>query len=315
MTQTMRTLTAGLIDYAGLFPPATLDMSPCVENYARYLRTPHAEMLGRLICPVSRLGELSEKAAALMPGTYATSGYREMADDIAPWRVSAIIDGELEPCLDAIDAFNERHADEVHGQAQVDAIEMRVAAPGDIDNALDEIPEDIFPAFEVPQEVVIKGDPRGFIAALAGNSCAGKVRCGGVKPEMIPPVEAVSAFIHACARADAPFKATAGLHHPVRAEYPLTYEGPEPKGVMHGFLNVFLAAALVRTTRIDEETTLRVLNETEASAFSFGEDSCAWRDLKVDLIGLSRVRETFALSYGSCSFEEPVDDLKRLQLL
>lgn len=112
-----------------------------------------------------------------------------------------------------------------------------------------------------------------------------------------------------------PFKATAGLHHPVRAEFPLTYDAPEPRGVMHGFLNVFMGAALVRTRRIDEETTVRVLDETDAEAFTFGEDSWAWRDLSVDLIGLSRVREAFALSYGSCSFEEPVGDLERLGLV
>ncbi|MEZ6242202.1 MAG: hypothetical protein R3B57_04090 [Phycisphaerales bacterium] len=315
MTQTMRTLTAGLIDYAGLFPPAKLEMSPTVENYARYLRSEHAEMLGRLICPVSRLEELSQKGAMLMPGTYATSGYREMADDIPAWRISAIIDGELNACLDAIDLFCEKHSKEEAGLAVVDAIEMRVAAPQEIDDALDEIPEDISPAFEVPQEVVVMGDPRGFIAALAGNSSAAKIRCGGVKPEMIPPSLAIARFIHACARSDVPFKATAGLHHPVRAEFPLTYDAPEPRGVMHGFLNVFMGAALVRTRRIDEETTVRVLDETDAEAFTFGEDSCAWRDLSVDLIGLSRVREAFALSYGSCSFEEPVGDLERLGLV
>ncbi len=315
MTQTMRTLMAGLIDYAGLFPPAKLAMGPSVENYARDLRGAHAEMLGRLICPVSRLGELSEQGAALMPGTYATSGYREMADDIAPWRVSAIIDGGLESCLDAIDAFSERHSKEEAGLAVVDAIEMRVAEAGEIDDALDEIPDDISPAFEIPQDVIISGDPRGFIAALAGNSSAAKVRCGGVEPHMIPPVETIARFIHACARSDVPFKATAGLHHPVRAQHPLTYEPDAPKAVMHGFLNVFLAAALVRVNRIDEATTIEVLGETDPGAFTFEEDSCAWRGQRVDLIGLSRVRETFALSYGSCSFEEPIADLQALKLL
>lgn len=315
MTRTVRTLTAGLIDYAGLFPPAKLDMAPTVENYARYLRTPHAEMLGRLICPASRLAELSERGAPLMPGTYATSGYREMADDIAPWRVSAIIDGPIETCLDAIDAFNERHAREEHGQARVDAVEMRVAAPAEIDDALDVIPEDVSPAFEFPHEVVASGDPRGFIAALAGNDSVAKIRCGGVRADMIPPGAAIAGFIHACARSDVPFKATAGLHHAVRGEHPLTYEPNAPRGVMHGFLNVFLAAALVRAVGIDEATTARVLEEKDAAAFTFDDEKCAWRGVPLDLIALSRVRETFALSYGSCSFEEPVEDLERLELV
>lgn len=315
MTQTMRTLTASLIDYAGLFPPAKLDMATSVENYARYLRSEHAPMLGRFICPVSRLDELTRHGAMLMPGTYATSGYREMADDVAPWRISAIIDAELPACLDRIDAFNAHHSDEAHGLARVDAIEMRVKTPGDIDDALDEIPEDIYPAFEVPQDVVINGDPRGFIAAMAGNGCSGKIRCGGVEASMIPSSGAIARFIIACAQGAVPFKATAGLHHPVRAVYPLTYDQDPPRATMHGFLNVFLAAAMVRTHRIDEARTVEILDDTDPSSFDFTDEHAGWRDLSVDLIQLSRVRETFALSYGSCSFEEPVEDLRGLALL
>ena len=315
MTQTLRTLTASLIDYAGLFPPAGLDMAPSVENYARYLRTEHAEMLGRFICPVSRLDELTERGAMLMPGTFATSGYREMADDVGAWRVSAIIDADLPACLDRIDAFNAHHADEAQGLARVDAIEMRVKAPGDIDDALDEIPEDIYPAFEVPQDVVINADPRGFIAAMAGNGCSAKIRCGGVEESMIPDAGAVARFIIACAQGGVPFKATAGLHHPVRAVYPLTYEQNPPRATMHGFLNVFMAAAIVRTHRVEEAKAVEILEDTDPSSFDFTDEHAGWKDLSLGLIELSRVREAFALSYGSCSFEEPVDDLRALALL
>lgn len=315
MTRTLRTLTASLIDYAGLFPPAKLDMAPSVENYARYLRTEHAEMLGRFICPVSRLDDLTRHGAMLMPGTFATSGYREMADDVAPWRISAIIDGELGSCLDRIDAFNAHHASEAQGLSQIDAIEMRVAEPGAVDDALDEIPEDIYPAFEVPQDVVMNGDPRGFIAAMAGNGCSGKIRCGGVEASMIPDSGAIARFIIACAQGAVPFKATAGLHHPVRAEQNLTYDDNPPRATMHGFLNVFMAAAMVRTHRIDEARAIEIIDDTDPSSFDFTEEHAGWKDLSVDLIQLSRVRETFALSYGSCSFDEPVDDLKALSLL
>ncbi len=315
MTRTLRTLTASLIDYAGLFPPTGLDMPGAVECYARSLRTPHAEMLGRFICPASRLGELSKHGAMLMPGTYATSGYREMADDVAPWRISAIIDADLGECLARIDEFNRQHSDEAQGLAQVDAIEMRTDEPGDIDHALDEIPEDIYPAFEVPQAIIMNGDPRGFIAAMAGNGCTAKIRCGGVKPELIPESAAIARFIIACAQGGVPFKATAGLHHPVRAEQNLTYDADPPRGVMHGFLNVFMAAAMVRIHRINEDETIRILEDQDPTSFAFTDEHASWQDRSVGLIELSRVREAFALSYGSCSFEEPVADLKKLELL
>ena len=133
-------LVTGLFDYAGLFPPARLPMQPVVENYARYAIGEHAWMLGRLACPVSRLDELTEHAAILMPGTHATSGYREHADVLEPWAVSAVIDGPLEPSLDRIGAFEEHHSKEANGLARVDAVEMKAAEPSDIDAALNVSP-------------------------------------------------------------------------------------------------------------------------------------------------------------------------------
>ena len=313
-SDSIRTLLTGLVDYAGLYPPASLDMAPCVENHARYLRGEHPWILGRLICPCSRLEELSGAAAALMPGTYATSGYREMARGEA-WQVSAIIDGPLDECLDAIDAFNERHASEDSGLATIDAIEMRAEAPGRIDEAMERIPETLYPFFEVPPV----GEVRGFVAAVAGyqdqGPAAAKIRTGGVQPEAIPTIERVARFIHACALAGVPFKATAGLHHPIRSEHALTCEPDSPRAVMHGFLNVFLAAGFARGERLDLSEIVAILGETDASRFTFTDDFVKWEGRILETPALARSRRTFAMSYGSCSFEDPVNDLIGLGLL
>ncbi len=308
MTQILRTLIDGLVDYAGLFPPAKLDMQPAVENFHRYTTDEHAHALGRFICPVSRLDEFTQRGALLMPGTFATSGYREMADTREPWRVSALIDGHLDECLTRIDAFNDHHAKEDAGLAKIDALEMRLTEPGDVDEAIEMIPNDIMPFFEFPGTT----DPRGFIAAIAGEDAAAKIRCGGVTPDAIPSVEFVAAFIAACHAAHVPFKATAGLHHPLRAEYALSYEASPPRSTMHGFINVFLAAAMLSERVIADSDLPDLLNETDANAFAFTEQAVSWRDRSLDLVGLARARERFALSYGSCSFEEPIDDLKSL---
>jgi hypothetical protein len=309
-------LLAGLVDYAGLYPPAGLAMQGAVENYARYRVGEHAWMLGRFVCPASRLAELSRCAAPLMPGTFATSGYREHADVTEPWRVSVVVDGTLEAALEEIDRFNERHASEDHGQAVADALEVKAPDASFVDRALDIIPEDIDPFFEVsgltPAE---HGDPRGIIAALAGSAAAAKIRTGGVTPGAFPTAGQIAGFIGACDAADVAFKATAGLHHPVRAEFPLSYEPGGPRGVMHGFLNVFLAAALVRGAGMNAPDAERVLAEGDARAFTFTEKDAAWRGTSVDSARLAAAREGFALSFGSCSFEEPIDDLRRLGLL
>ncbi len=311
----VETLMDGLIDYAGLFPPSKLPMPKAVEIYAGATRAEHAGFVSRFICPVTRLMDLTEHGAVLMPGTYATSGYREMADDLPAWSVSAIIDADLDECIDVIAEFNEHHRFEEHGLARVDAIELRVDSPGDVDDALDLIPDDLSPAFELPRAAVISGDPRGFVAALAGNDALAKVRCGGVTPDLFPAPADLARFLIACHNAEVPFKATAGLHHPVRAEHNLTYEDSPPRAVMHGFLNLFIAAALVKVAGTDEATTTRILEETDPAAFVLTDTDAGWRDLTINLLELARVREAFATAYGSCSIDEPVEDLKALGLL
>jgi len=307
MTRSMEALTRGLIDYAGLFPPSQLELSDAAERYARYLVSPEAPMLGRFICAASRLEALSDAAAALMPGTFATSGYREYVDLGGRWRVSVVCDLGLEKSLDAMDAFNARHDDEGSGLATADAVELRSPAPAEIDAAIDEIPEDVAGFFEVPWTE----DPRGYAAALAGDECFAKIRCGGVTAEAFPSVERVADFLVAAAQGKVAFKATAGLHHPVRAEHALTYEEDAPRGVMHGFVNVFLAAALARGGT-ERGVLVEVLSETDAGAFSFTDEHASWKDRRVGTDELADCRSRFALSYGSCSFEEPIADLREL---
>ena len=314
MKRSLRTLLDGVFDYAGLFPPAQLDMPRACEEFARQRMGEHAWISTRIVCPSSRLEELSAHAA-LMPGTHATSGYREMADTIEPWRISALLPSDaagLERGLDDIDAFNERHADEGGGLAFVDQVELKLTDPGFFDDAMEAIPEDLLPCFEIP---VIDADCRGLVAALSGDSAAAKIRCGGVTESLIPSPSEVAGFIHACRHAAVPFKATAGLHHPVRAEQALTYEPDAPRAVMHGFLNLFMAAALVAHAKLSETDTIRVLEETDPHAFSFTETHASWRDHSIGLVEIAKARESVALGIGSCSVQEPLQDLRSLGLL
>ncbi|MCI0703057.1 MAG: hypothetical protein L0241_18420 [Planctomycetia bacterium] len=141
--------------------------------------------------------------------------------------------------------------------------------------------------------------------------CFAKIRTGSVKPEAIPPVADVAAFILACADRRLAFKATAGLHHPVRAEYPLTYETNAPRAVTHGFVNVFLAAAFAWHGQRDIGP---ILTETDAGTFRF-DDRAHWRDWSLSAEQVHEARNDFAHAFGSCSFEEPVSDLRGLGLL
>ncbi len=149
--------------------------------------------------------------------------------------------------------------------------------------------------------------PVGQLSEVKRAGCYGKIRTGGIKPEGIPSVEAVADFILACAELKLAFKATAGLHHPIRAEYALTYEANSPRGVMHGFLNVFLAAAFAWA---GERHIVPILNETDPKAFRFDEQA-HWRNRTLTVEQIQSARQHFIHAFGSCSFSEPIDDLQK----
>lgn len=135
-----------------------------------------------------------------------------------------------------------------------------------------------------------------------------KIRTGGVTPGAIPSVESVASYIGACAERQLPFKATAGLHHPVRKVHRLTYEPDAASAMMHGFINVFLAAAFAwhGERQIDP-----IVAETDPAAFRF-DDQAHWRGLSLSSDEIAEARRSFAHSFGSCSFEEPIEDLQAL---
>jgi hypothetical protein len=138
-----------------------------------------------------------------------------------------------------------------------------------------------------------------------------KVRTGGLTPESIPAAEDLAEFLCGAAERRLAFKATAGLHHPLRSERPLTYAADAPRGVMHGFVNVFLAAGFA-WHGADRGTVLEVLKETDAGTFQFHDDRAFWRDQSLSTEQISEARREFAHSFGSCSFEEPLADLRDL---
>ena len=138
-----------------------------------------------------------------------------------------------------------------------------------------------------------------------------KVRTGGLTPDAIPPSERLSAFLLDAAARRLPFKATAGLHHPIRSLHPLTYAADAPQAVMHGFVNVFVAAAFA-WHHAPREMVVEIINDVDPHAFAFDDDELTWRGHRLGTSQIEEVRRDFAHSFGSCSFEEPIADLRSL---
>lgn len=317
----------GIIDYAGLFPPAKLSLNKAIHNYASYRKGSDSWMLSRFVIPASMLHEVNKYGNELFtkgtsfPFSVLGSG-TETVDEFGE-EVHAVISY----CAD----FCEAH------QGQVSTGMMEIKLPHEpvlaqdadrlkklMDNTAMQLqnsplaPNTIF--YEGLMDESWQKDNEAIIQALAAHNnnfsidknyqFAGyKIRCGGVKKELFPSVDQV-AFVLNCARKNGvALKGTAGLHHPVR------HYADEVQTKMHGFFNVFGGAMLAHANDFDETTLQEVLNEEDPKRFKFTDEKFFWKDYSVSVDKIKALREKSLLSYGSCSFDEPREDLQKLQFL
>jgi len=284
----LRALLEGIVDYAGLFPPAALDMPSAVRNYALYRSDPASWMLGRFVVPVARLDEFSAARASIENGT-------------GPWRLSALLGSALASDVERVRGFNQSQG----GKAVIDSLEGKLTTPAEIEHAARAVGGEL----ELFAELPLDADPTPLVAAVKHSGIKAKMRTGGVVASAVPSAESVVRFMRTCLDVGVAFKATAGLHHPLRAVYRLTYDAGGPTGLMFGYLNVFLAAAFLAHGMSGADAA-RLLDERNASAFTFDDDRISWSGFVVSASQLRQVREQVAVAFGSCSFREPVDELR-----
>jgi hypothetical protein len=279
----LRALLDHVVDYAGLFPPASLDVPVAVRNYAAYRAGADRWMLGRFVAGVARLPELRATIRSIKP-VERVWPLTVVAPD-AP-AATAVLRGPDDALL------------------AVESVEVRARVPADI--ALVGRASDR--KREVYVEVALDDSLDAMLDAIAVAKLRAKVRTGGVTPEAFPSAAALVRFMRGCLDRDLPFKATAGLHHPLRGSYRLTYDGRAPQGEMFGFLNVFLAATLMRAGLGDDDART-LLEESDPATIAIDDQSIGWRAHTVDVAAITAARAGLATSFGSCSFREPVDEL------
>jgi hypothetical protein len=284
----------GFVDYAGLYPPASLDLPRVVSNYAAYRQGATSWMLGRLVLPVDRL----EEAEALARGAGATASDQ--------WPVSVLVGDALSASANS--------AALTHFRAERD----RVLFVESVETAASTAEEIQFLAgsypiyFERFIEIPLDPDPSVLLARIAETTCSAKMRTGGVTADKIPSAPLVARFLTRAKQAGASIKATAGLHHAIRAERRLTYDDNSPTAVMHGFVNVAFAAALLVAGKIDEDLAEAVLDDDRPEVFKFGGRAGSWLNAVLTYGEFAHGRDQLLRSMGSCSFEEPVNDLREL---
>jgi hypothetical protein len=301
MPASLRALLDRAIDYAGMFPPCSLALEPALRNQARYVRSTDAWMLNGFVVPVEQFD--------------AARQFLSEFDPHHPLRVAA-----LGPKTTKADAFldglyNTETTISSFSRSDVVSIShFEMFLPEDVDSASLKAARSIvseLPVFwEAPPERAEQ-----TIALIAGHNSdedmaafGFKLRTGGVTADAFPTSAQIARALVTAATHQLPIKFTAGLHHPIRQFR------DEVKTKMHGFLNVLGAAVLAAEHQWDADQAAMMLEDEDSGSFSFTDDFFAWGDWKIDTERL-QYRRKFVRSFGSCSFDEPRDDLRALNLL
>ena len=313
-----------IIDYAGLFPPARLDLEPALREYVQIRKSDHAWMLGRFIVDTPRLEGLARLGRETLSETdlpirlCVILGSGASADEaldaaradletvrsvIADYRNTVFVDGfEIR--------FPEQAVEKADFVSFLAGVRQAVASAGLRGVELfAEAGEPATPRWQQTDSATVEGIA-AYITDFPDDDTLRrtglKLRCGGLEPQAFPPAERVAGIIADCRDQHVPLKFTAGLHHPVRFYDP----GLDVK--QHGFLNVFGAGVFAWALNMSRAELTECLLDEESSSFRFDGDRFMWRDRVASAAKVERGREMFVTAFGSCSFDEPLDDLKAL---
>ena len=301
-TASLRALLNQSIDYAGMFPPCSLALEQAIKNHAQYVRSTDSWVLVGFVLSVGQFD--------------AARQFLSEFDPLHPLRVASL--GPKTANADAfLDALESADAAIRSLSSNVDLVSishLEMFLPNEADSALLEEASftlgDLPVFWEAPPERV-----QQTIALLAEHNSNAesatfgcKLRTGGVTADAFPSSGQIAAALVTPATHQLPIKFTAGLHHPIRQFR------DEVKTKMHGFLNVLGAAVLAAEHRWDAHQTATMLEDENADSFFFTDDFFAWREWKISVERL-QYRRRFVRSFGSCSFDEPCEDLRALNLL
>jgi hypothetical protein len=312
----LKNFTEKIIDYAGLFPPASLELPQAFHNYVFYSQGEYRWMLGKFIIPAKKLSALSK-----------------LLDDMAisaivPLSILGTIEGTVNDFtasfskdLELIKEFMGKHGEKFSVEAFEVRLPQELYEKEENDEMLDlminitsGLEKTIGKNIPVFYETRLEEDYEAVIIrtvetiASLDKACGFKLRTGGTEASAFPAPEQIAFAIMTCCEFNVPMKCTAGLHHPIR------HFNEEVNTKMHGFMNVFAAGILAYTENLDETELVEVLTDEDPYEFEFTETGLVYGEMEVPNPDIKNARQNFMLSYGSCSFDEPIEDLKTLEL-
>lgn len=298
-----------LIDYAGLFPPAKLELSRAIQNYSNYISSEHSWMLGPFVIPATILNRLQ---------LYKNFFKNKRLLRLSVTGTKGISSKNVIQCLKEDYRNIREFLIQNSTWSKIEKLEIPLP-PEKPSKALlekilsisQEINSDVF--CEIPlvnlnnwkENLLETLDVIADFNSVNEVSIGVKLRTGGIKAELIPKPEQVAKAIALSRDRELRMKFTAGLHYPVRMFR------NEVKTEMHGFLNVFMAGMLAYKFNFDEAQIEKILKDEYVNHFQIGKNRLSWQNYILFTDDIKRFRKKLC-SFGSCNFNEPKDELEQI---
>jgi hypothetical protein len=299
-------IARGLVDDAAIFPPGNAPLDEAVTAHLERRTAPYADLVGTFVVDDRRLPDLR----VVRDETQVLEGPEPAFRHVLP--VSVVVTGGAGAIEPAVRWAQRQLGDRADGeQAGLRGIEVaiRESDAGDlapnvrrIVAALDALGadlDDVEVYVETPRIRDQQPSPSWF-GALDELAAAGhclKLRTGGPDADAFPSALELATCIGAALDRELPFKCTAGLHNALR------HRDDETGFEHHGFLNV-LVATRASLDGADVTEVAGVLDEADADKLLARSDEPS----------MARARRWFR-SFGSCSIDEPLADLRQLGLM
>lgn len=317
----VKALLSRSLDYAGLFPPAQLPIKGAIEEFRQIRSDENEWLMARFVLPAGRISEFVQEGREALA---------EAVHSRTPWHISGLIRsapsisealerlktevGLLRGLLDShvgalvLDSCELPLPDEVTSSRDQDL------ARGFFQEALRVLDET---QMKVPIFWEVKLEKQFEHIALAafhlnrteGDRLCLKFRTGGLTPDAIVSPDALARAYRLVITHEVPFKLTAGLHCALR------HYDSQVGTELFGFLNAFSAAVLGWKHKMSETELALLLQEKSLSHFQFSGDVLSWKNYSASISDIQNIRRIGLKSFGSCSFYEPIDELKKLNLI
>lgn len=305
-----------LIDYAGLFPPACLQPEEAIRAFLEMQASGNQWILSRFVTSAKVFLELSEELLAPfrseqpLPLSLVVSQPREEVPQVlsriesSDGRIALeMIECRINPGQGIINSFQENYEFLINSPSSrnLTAIFFELAPcekwkDGEQSKEGEQWEEGMK---ELVRAIAVRNSSAELVCGL-------KLRCGGIEDALVPSPEKIATTLATVAAHSVPIKFTAGLHHPFRHP-PRPEEGNLTQPV-HGFFNVYFAALVSFLRNEAAEALIPIVSEMEQTSPVFEQDAVSWMGYRLTFAEIEEARRDSVLSFGSCSFQEPVAD-------